>query len=120
MRRGDIWWAVLHPRSGSEQSGRRPVVVLSHDSFNQSPNWKSVIVIPCSSSERQARRTPTCVPLVKGVGGLPQDCVAICHQITTLDRSKLEQQIGYHPEAEMRAIEAAVRNAIDFHSDQHF
>ena len=33
MRRGDVWWATLQPRSGSEQSGRRPVVVLSHDSF---------------------------------------------------------------------------------------
>lgn len=42
MRRGDVWWATLQPRSGSEQSGRRPVVVLSHDSFNQTPNWKSV------------------------------------------------------------------------------
>lgn len=117
MRRGDVWWATLQPRSGSEQSGRRPVVVLSHDSFNQTPNWKSVIVVPCSTSAQQARRTPTVVPLAKGVAGLPQDCVAVCHQITTLDRSKLQQQIGSLPDSELRAIGVAVLNAIDVASD---
>ena len=113
MRRGDVWWATLQPRSGSEQSGRRPVVVLSHDSFNQTPKWRSVIVVPCSTSTQQASRTPTVVPLAKGVAGLPQDCVAICHQITTLDRSKLQHQIGFLPEPELRLIEAAILNAID-------
>jgi len=39
--------------------------------------------------------------------------VAVCHQITTLDRDKLQQQIGYLPDAELRAIEAAFLNAID-------
>lgn len=113
MKRGDVWWATLQPRSGSEQSGRRPVVVLSHDSFNQTPNWQSVIVVPCSTSAQQARRTPTVVPLLKGTAGLPQDCVAVCHQITTLDRSKLQQQIGHLSPADLQAIEAAILNAID-------
>ena len=117
MRRGDVWWAILQPRSGSEQSGRRPVVVLSHDSFNQTTNWNSVIVVPCSTSAQQTRRAPTVVPLAKGVAGLPQDCVAVCHQITTLDRSKLQQQIGYLPEPELRAIASAILNAIDVHAD---
>ena len=113
MRRGDVWWATLQPRSGSEQTGRRPVVVLSHDSFNQTPNWNSVIVVPCSTSAPQARRTPTVVTLAQGIAGLTQDCVAVCHQITTLDRNKLQHQIGYLPDAELRAIELAVLNAID-------
>lgn len=118
MRRGEVWWAVLQPRTGSEQSGRRPVVVLSHDSFNQTANWNSVIVIPCSTSGQQAKRTPTIVPLSKGTGGLPQDCVAVGHQITTLDRSKLQQQIGALPDLELRAIERAVMNAIDISFEQ--
>ena len=117
MRRGDVWWALLQPRSGSEQHGRRPVVVLSHDSFNQTTKWNSVIVIPCSTSPQQNLRTPTVVPLSKGVAGLPQNCVALCHQITTLDRSKLERQIGYLPDPELRAIESAVLNAIDVRAD---
>lgn len=88
------------------------VVVLSRDSFNQTANWNSVIVLPCSTSGQQAKRTPTVVPLSKGTGGLPQDCVAAGHQIT-LDRNKLQPQIGALPELELRALERAVMNAID-------
>ena len=55
MTRGDVYWADLVPRSGSEQTGRRPVIIVSHDSFNQTPSWRSVIVVPVSTSGRQRR-----------------------------------------------------------------
>ena len=45
MKRGEVYWADLAPRSGSEQRGRRPVVVISHDAFNQTPGWRSIIVV---------------------------------------------------------------------------
>lgn len=61
MRRGEIYWAELDPRSGAEQTGRRPVIVVSHDGFNEVPTWCSVIVVPVSTSEAQARRGPTAV-----------------------------------------------------------
>ena len=91
MRRGEVYQAALQPRSGSEQQVNRPVVVVSHDAFNQTPNWLSIIVVPVSTSRRQAARGPTAVPLTKGSGGLKTDSCAICHQVTTLDRAKLTQ-----------------------------
>ena len=33
--RGDIWWADLNPVRGHEQAGVRPVLIISHDIFNQ-------------------------------------------------------------------------------------
>ena len=45
MKRGEVRWADLAPRSGSEQTGRRPVIVVSHDGFNETPTWKSIIVV---------------------------------------------------------------------------
>src|SRR5437764_6824519 len=33
--RGDIWWADLNPVRGHEQAGIRPVLIISHDVFNQ-------------------------------------------------------------------------------------
>src|SRR5512136_718934 len=104
MKRGDIYWANLAPRSGSEQSGRRPVIILSHDAFNQTAGWRSIIVIPVSTSAKQARRGPTVVPLAAGIAGLPSDCSAICHQITTIDRAKLADRIGHLPQALVTAI----------------
>ncbi len=113
MRRGDVYWADLIPRSGSEQAGRRPVIVISHDGFNQTPGWMSVIVIPVSTSATQARRGPTVVGIPAGVGGLAKGSVAICHQITTLDRAKLTKQIGTLPTDILREVESGLRAAMD-------
>ena len=33
--RGDVVWADLNPTIGKEQTGHRPVIVLSHDVFNE-------------------------------------------------------------------------------------
>jgi mRNA interferase MazF len=112
VKRGDIYWADLEPCSGSEQRGRRPVIILSHDGFNETPNWRSIIVIPCTTSGTQKRRGPTVAFLPEGTGGLKEDGVAICHQITTLDRSKLTQRLGSLPEAALREVEVAIRAAI--------
>lgn len=112
MKRGEVYWARLAPRSGSEQTGRRPVIVLSHDAFNNVPTWRSVIVVPVSSSLRQAGRGPTTVPLAAGVGGLERDGVALCHQVTTLDRGKLAERIGHIPVEVIAKIEDGLKAAL--------
>jgi len=113
MRRGDVYWADLTPRSGSEQTGRRPVVIVSHNGFNETPGWLSIIVVPLSTSTSHAKRGLTVVPLPAGVAGLPQASVALCHQVTTLDRRKLVEHIGSLPPTSMKAIEAALRASLD-------
>ncbi|HET6386330.1 MAG TPA: type II toxin-antitoxin system PemK/MazF family toxin [Armatimonadota bacterium] len=113
MTRGDLFFADLAPRSGSEQRGRRPVIIVSHDGFNQAPNWRSVIVVPVSTSRAQATRGPTAVLLAPGTGGLPQQSVALCHQVTTLDRSKLTQRLGSLGPAGLSAVEDGLRAAMN-------
>ena len=113
MKRGDVFLADLHPRSGSKQRGRRPVIVVSRDSFNQAAGWQSVIVVPCSTSPHQRRRGPTAAFLPAGVGGLEADSVALCHQITTLDRSKLIVLLGTLSPAEMTAVEEGILATVD-------
>ncbi|MDQ6705902.1 MAG: type II toxin-antitoxin system PemK/MazF family toxin [Acidobacteriota bacterium] len=108
MKRGEVHWADLVPRSGSEQTGRRPVVVMSHDGFNQTPGWKSIIVVPVSTSASQNKRGPTVVELKSGAAGLPKAGVAVCHQVTTLDRSKLTRRIGMLPADDENRFPSAV------------
>lgn len=112
MKRGDIYWADLRPRSGSEQTGRRPVIVVSHDAFNQTAGWRSIIVVPVSASERQAARGPTVVELPAG-HALTKPSVAVCHQITTIDRSKLLKRAGALPASILEAVEQALKAAMD-------
>src|SRR5690348_17873390 len=108
MRRGEVHWADLVPRSGSEQTGRRPVVVISNDGFNASPGWMSIVVVPLSTSGAQARRGPTVVEIPSGAGGLRKTGFALCHQITTLDRSKLTELIGSLPSEILQRIEEGI------------
>ncbi len=113
MKRGEIYWADPAPRSGSEEMGRRPMIVFSHDAFNQTPGWRSVIVVPVSTSLAQSRRGPTAVTLPAGAGGLPHDSVALCHQITTLDRGKLGELLGALDPERMHEVEKGIKIALD-------
>jgi len=112
MKRGEVYWATLAPRSGSEQAGRRPVIVISRDAFNQEPGWRSVIVVPVSTSASQARRGPTAVSLPADAGGRTQESVALCHQVTTLDRSKLAALLGSLSGAQLGKVEDGLRIAL--------
>lgn len=112
MTRGEIYWAALAPRSGSEQQGRRPVIVISHDGFNQTPTWHSVIVIPISTSLKQAVRGPTAVPLPKNSTGLHKASLAICHQVTTLDRAKITRRIGKLSLELLKEVEQGLMTAL--------
>jgi mRNA interferase MazF len=113
VKRGDVYWATVAPRSGSEQRGRRPVIVVSSDGLNLTPGWQSLIVVPISTSGAQARRGPTVVALTAGAGGLPKDGFAVCHQVTTLDRAKLTGRLGALPAATLFAVEGGLRAALD-------
>lgn len=113
MKRGDLYLAALHPRSGAEIQGDRPVLVVSHDSFNNVPTWRSVTVVPLTTSANQARRGPTAVPIPDGAGGLRGDGIAVCHQITTLDRAKLTRRLGALPVDVLAAVEVGIKAALD-------
>jgi mRNA interferase MazF len=113
MKRGEVYWADLVPRSGSEQTGRRPVILVSHDGFNQTPTWRSIIVIPISTSAPQGKRGLTVVEIPGGAAGLPKASVAVCHQVTTLDRAKLTKRIGALPPEVLREVEQGLKAAMD-------
>ena len=108
-----MFWADVSPRSGAEQRGRRPVVVVSNDGFNLTPSWRSVIVVPISTSEAQARRGPTAVPLPAGSASLRRPSVALCHQVTTLDRGKLTLRLGVLSADLLARIDQALEAGLD-------
>ena len=52
--RGEVWLADLDPTRDHEQAGRRPVLVISEDLFNQGPAGLC-IVLPMTSTLRPIR-----------------------------------------------------------------
>jgi len=92
------------------------VIVVSHDSFNEIDGWRSVIVVPLTTSARQGARGPTVVPLPQEQTSLPEESFALCHQVTTLDRAKLEPPIGRLGQDSLRKIGRGVVVACDLHA----
>src|SRR5215213_9746240 len=113
MNRGEVYWADLVPRSGSEQQGRPPVVVISNNAFNHAQSWRSIIVVPISTSAIQAARGPSAVLLMQGTAGLRKDSVVLCHQVTTLDRTKLTKRIGELSPTDLSLVENGLKAALD-------
>lgn len=111
MKRGDVVWAEIASPAGGAR--RLPAVVVSHDAFNARATWRSVVVVPVATSPRQARRGPTVVRIDGALPGMAEPSVAVCHQVTTLDRSKLSATIGSLPSGTMAEIDAALRATLD-------
>ena len=107
MKRGEVYYAVLDPTQGSEQSGRRPVVILQRDSI--SSFTRTIVLVPFTSSQvDKYRQLPSCVFVSQGVGGLTSDSVALGHQVRTIDRDRLKDYMGSLPDTMLVEIEKAV------------
>jgi mRNA interferase MazF len=108
-----IFLASLDPIKGSEQRGKRPVLVISREQINQI--LPVVNVIPLTSRKSPERVIyPNEMLLPSGTAGLRVDSIALCYQIRTLDKSRLEQDWGELADEDLRQqLRAAIRFQLD-------
>jgi mRNA interferase MazF len=88
--RGEIWLADLRPTRGREQTGRRPVLVLSVDFFNAGPA-DLIVVLPLTSTQRDI---PLHVKIGKGDGGIRKESVILCEAIRSISKDRLISRWG--------------------------
>ncbi len=103
--RGEVWLADLNPIRGHEQAGRRPVLGVSEDVFNQGPAGL-VIVLPMTS---KLRPIPTHVPLEPPAGGLQRTTAVLCEAIRSISTEGLLARWGRLRPTSMDAIEDRLR-----------
>ena len=94
--RGDILWANLDPTLGNEQQGRRPVIVLSENIFNERSG--TVIAMVITSQEPRAGFPLTLEFLSKK---LPKRSWVKISQIRTLSVKRIKNKIGKASRAEL-------------------
>ena len=87
--RGDLRWADLDPTRGREQAGLRPVLILSHDVFNERSG--TVIAVALSS---QAQRAGFPLTLELSTPKLPKQSWIKISQIRTLSVERVGKRIG--------------------------
>ncbi len=87
--RGEIRWADLNPTRGKEQSGLRPVLILSHDIFNERSG--TVIALALTS---QPPRAGFPLTLELTTPRLPKRSWVKISQIRTLATERIGQRFG--------------------------
>ena len=87
-----IFLADLNPVIGSEQKGRRPVLVISDEDFNQV--IPVVTILPITSLKKGRPLYPNEVLIPKGTAGLTADSIILCHQIRTISKDRMIQFSG--------------------------
>jgi mRNA interferase MazF len=101
IRRGEIRWADLDPVRGREQAGRRPVLILSADVFNERSG--TVIAVAITSQPQRAGYPLT---LELASADLPKQSWIKISQIRTLDVERVGELLGSaSPEETARVVD---------------
>ena len=104
-KRGSIYLARLWAAEHSEQSGIRPVLIVSNDKGNEAGPTVTVAAI---TAKQDKPNLPTHVG-VSTECGLHRDSVILMEQIRTLDKHRLGRCIGQLAESKMSEADTALR-----------
>jgi mRNA interferase MazF len=105
--RGDIRWADLNPVRGNEQAGLRPVLILSHDIFNERSG--TVIAVALTSQPQKAGFPLT---LELEISNLPKRSWVKISQIRTLSIERIGKLIGKASPEEIEQVVEGLNETI--------
>ena len=105
-RRGEIYWVELSPTIGSEQSGRRPAVVLSNDDANA---LSPVVTVAPTTTQPTRKMWAHEVHVPAGVGGLQEDSRVLINQVRTVAKLRVKDFIGILPLDYVAACDQALK-----------
>jgi mRNA interferase MazF len=97
--RGEVRWADLNPARGREQAGRRPVLILSHDVFNER---SGTVIAMAITSRHQPAGYPLTLELSSG--GLPSWSWVKMSQVRTLSVERIGRRVGWVTPDELAGV----------------
>ena len=92
MEKWSVYRANLDPVIGSEQGRLRPVLIISDTAVNGI--LRCVNVLPITSLKEGRRIYPNEVLINANIAGLTSASIVLCHQIRTLDKTRLSYFYG--------------------------
>jgi mRNA interferase MazF len=97
--RGDIRWANLNPTRGHDQAGKRPVLILSHDVFNDRSGTAIAVAL---TSQPPRAGFPLTLELTSK--GLPKRSWVKISQIKTLVTERIGKRLGQATAEELASV----------------
>jgi mRNA interferase MazF len=105
IKRGQIYYADLSPVVGSEQGGKRPVLIIQNDIGNK---YAPTVIAAVITSRHTKANLPTHIWLNEE-SGLPKESMVECEQLRTLDKKRLGEFMGTVSKEVMKEIDKGLR-----------
>ncbi len=102
--RGEIYFADLDPVEGSEQGGRRPVLILQNDVGNR---YAPTTIVSPITSQAKKHEYPTHVH-IKNVEGIDNRSIVMLEQMRTISKERLKYKMGELNHKTMKKINMAI------------
>jgi len=108
VSRGEIWWTDLPVPRGSAPGYRRPAVIISDDSFNES-RIATVIVAIVTSSVRLAQARGNVLVKKRKRNGLSVDSVVNVSSLATIDKQGLLEYCGSVTAEQLKQVDDGLK-----------
>jgi len=108
----NIFWADLNPTKGSEQAGKRPVLVISEEAVNQA---LPIVTVVCLTSLKPGRKVYPIETLLETEDSrLEERSIVMAHQIRAIAKDRLAEKCGAIDKEEIRE---RIRNVVRLYLD---
>jgi len=107
MIKGEIWLTQFPPTDGHEQSGTRPVIILS----DLNPN--TAIIIPFTTNVQALRYLNTIEAQPSKENGLLETSIALVFQLRAIDKKRLIKKTGIVENNILLQIDQTLRNILE-------
>lgn len=108
--RGGVYWVDLGEAVGSRPAKRRPVVVISAESYNE--NRLATVLVAVLTSNTRLAAMPGNVFLPASATGLPRDSVVNVNALVTLNKLGIVEQVGAVADGLMAEVDKGLRQAL--------
>ncbi len=110
MRQGEIWEVYLDSTTGSEQSGKRPSVIISGNLANE--NLKTVIICPLTSKLKNYHGNLVVSP--NKINGLSKKSEVMTVHIHSISKERFKNKLGTFNSDELSKIIESLNKIIKY------
>lgn len=104
IKRGEIYYISYVPVTGSEQRGGRPGIIVSNDANNKFSDTVEIVYL----TTRPKRPLPTHFTVL----ATDRESIALCEQVSTVDKSRIGMYAGRLDTKEMAMLNKALATSL--------